>query len=98
MLLARINAGVIESQQLGFITLGGGFYIYMLSKIVGKSFSFLLASAISFAPVASAQDGNHLNNRNGIRHVLLISIDGMHAVDYANCVASKTCPNLAALG
>jgi len=32
------------------------------------------------------------------RHVLLISIDGMHALDYANCVASKTCPNLAALG
>jgi hypothetical protein len=32
------------------------------------------------------------------RHVLLISIDGMHAVDYENCVASDTCPNLAALG
>ena len=32
------------------------------------------------------------------RHVLLISIDGMHALDYENCVASKTCPNLAALG
>jgi hypothetical protein len=28
----------------------------------------------------------------------LLSIDGMHAVDYANCVASNTCPNLAALG
>jgi hypothetical protein len=32
------------------------------------------------------------------RHVLLISIDGMHAVDYQNCAASKTCPNLAELG
>jgi Type I phosphodiesterase / nucleotide pyrophosphatase len=32
------------------------------------------------------------------RHVLLISIDGMHAVDYENCVASNTCPTLAALG
>jgi hypothetical protein len=31
-------------------------------------------------------------------HVLLISIDGMHAVDYANCVKAGTCPNLAALG
>ena len=30
--------------------------------------------------------------------VLLISIDGMHAVDYENCVASGDCPNLAALG
>ncbi|MGO9442676.1 MAG: alkaline phosphatase family protein, partial [Terriglobales bacterium] len=28
----------------------------------------------------------------------MISIDGMHAVDYENCVASNTCPNLAALG
>ena len=35
-----------------------------------------------------------------IRHVLLISIDGMHAVDYANCVASEpvSCPTLKALG
>jgi hypothetical protein len=33
-----------------------------------------------------------------IRHVLLISIDGMHAVDYENCVASQTCPTLAQLG
>ena len=33
-----------------------------------------------------------------VRHVLLISIDGMHAVDFANCVASNTCPHLAELG
>jgi Type I phosphodiesterase / nucleotide pyrophosphatase len=33
-----------------------------------------------------------------IRHVLLISIDGMHAVDYAYCVAHDTCPTLAQLG
>ena len=33
-----------------------------------------------------------------VRHVLLVSIDGMHAVDFANCVASKTCPHLAELG
>jgi hypothetical protein len=32
-----------------------------------------------------------------IRHVLLISIDGMHALDYENCAAG-TCPNLAELG
>jgi len=31
-------------------------------------------------------------------HVLLISIDGMHAIDYQNCVAANTCPNLASLG
>ncbi|MDQ6707370.1 MAG: alkaline phosphatase family protein [Acidobacteriota bacterium] len=41
----------------------------------------------------------------GIRHVLLLSIDGMHALDYLNCSRGMTginggapfCPNLAAL-
>jgi hypothetical protein len=33
-----------------------------------------------------------------ISHVLLISIDGMHSLDYDNCVAAGTCPNLALLG
>jgi hypothetical protein len=32
-----------------------------------------------------------------IRHVLLLSIDGFHAVDLATCVAAHTCPNLARL-
>lgn len=32
-----------------------------------------------------------------IQHVLLLSIDGFHAVDLANCIAGSTCPNLAAL-
>jgi predicted AlkP superfamily pyrophosphatase or phosphodiesterase len=32
------------------------------------------------------------------QRVLLISIDGMHALDFQNCVVAKTCPNLAALG
>ncbi len=31
------------------------------------------------------------------RHVLLISIDGMHALDFHNCTIANTCPNLAAL-
>jgi hypothetical protein len=43
---------------------------------------------------------------NHIKHVLLISIDGMHAVDYRNCAqgisgvngGAPYCPNLAALG
>jgi hypothetical protein len=40
----------------------------------------------------------HLNERNGIQHVLLLSVDGMHAVDYLNCANGGYCPNLAALG
>ena len=40
----------------------------------------------------------HINERNGIRRVLLMSIDGMHALDYENCANGGYCPNLAALG
>ncbi|HEV3216138.1 MAG TPA: alkaline phosphatase family protein, partial [Vicinamibacterales bacterium] len=49
---------------------------------------FMFASA---RPSASPSSG-------AIQHVLLISIDGMHALDYENCVAAGTCPNLAELG
>ena len=44
-------------------------------------------------------NGNGGGDDNGpFQHVLLLSIDGMHAVDYLNCVKAGTCPNLAALG
>ena len=50
-------------------------------------------------PQVYADDGsNHLNDRNGIRRVLLISIDGMHALDYENCVTGGYCPQMAVLG
>ena len=55
-----------------------------------------LSLAVLMAPQAHSED--HLDSRNGIRHVLLISIDGMHALDYENCVKGGYCPNLAALG
>ena len=48
--------------------------------------------------LASRASADELGKGREIKHVLLISIDGMHAVDYENCVASKTCPHLAALG
>jgi hypothetical protein len=58
------------------------------------------------SPVLSAAQNSGLNQRNHIRRVLLVSIDGMHEVDYLNCsqgVASVNgghpyCPNLARLG
>src|SRR5437588_12548015 len=45
------------------------------------------------------------HNRGGVQHVLLISIDGMHALDFINCAQGISgvnggkpyCPNLAAL-
>ncbi len=52
-------------------------------------------SAVAFVPAIFAQQSR---GDREIRHVLLISIDGMHAVDYLNCVASGTCPTLAGLG
>ena len=57
------------------------------------------AIAVTLAVLAVPQAySQHLNSRNGIRRVLLISIDGMHALDYENCVSGGHCPNLAALG
>ena len=54
---------------------------------------------------AVAQDRDHDWDRSSVRHVLLISIDGMHAVDYLNCAngiagvndGRPYCPNLASL-
>jgi hypothetical protein len=63
----------------------------------------VITLAICMAPQMYAQ---HMNQRNGIRRVLLISIDGMHAVDFLNCAngistvnnGTPYCPALAALG
>jgi len=54
----------------------------------------LLGLALGFASLAVAHEGGEDRNHN---RVLLISIDGMHALDFQNCVAAGTCPNLAAL-
>ncbi len=61
----------------------------------------IAALALSFALLGGtlpARAGNDFGDKSEIKHVLLISIDGMHAVDYKNCVASGTCPTLAELG
>src|SRR5215470_10997980 len=73
----------------------------MIKKIV--LFSFVLACTI--AAVADDGDG-HVNSRNHIKRVLLISVDGMHAVDFLNCAngiagangGAPFCPAIAALG
>ena len=57
--------------------------------------SAVLLSALMAVPAVAAP---WHDSEQKIRHVLLVSIDGMHAVDFENCAASKTCPNLAALG
>src|SRR6202035_2663932 len=61
--------------------------------IVGVAIGAILLATASIRRAYSDEDGDH-----DIRHVLLISVDGMHAVDYINCVKGGYCPNLAALG
>jgi hypothetical protein len=66
----------------------------------------LLMSLCMAAPAARSQSFGHDRDDRDIRHVLLISIDGMHALDYVNCAKGVStinsgtpyCPNLAALG
>jgi Type I phosphodiesterase / nucleotide pyrophosphatase len=48
--------------------------------------------AMAFAAHAEESDASEKS-----RHVLLLSIDGMHAVDFQNCIAANTCPGMAAL-
>jgi type I phosphodiesterase/nucleotide pyrophosphatase len=71
---------------------------FRLKTVCAVVFAALVA-AISLVPrVYSAGSPRSNDDDNRIRHVLLISIDGMHALDYENCVSVGTCPNLAALG
>ena len=66
---------------------------------IGLLTVFALAVIPGRLCAAPSPDNDHRDDhKEKARHVLLISIDGMHAVDYANCVAANTCPHLAALG
>src|SRR5215813_2826653 len=65
----------------------------LLNKLNVAAITFSLAFLVT-PPAYSA----HTNERHGVRRILLLSIDGMHALDYENCVQSGDCPNLAALG
>jgi len=66
--------------------------------VIKRISAVALGLALLGGVLASRASADELGKGREIKHVLLISIDGMHAVDYENCVASKTCPHLAALG
>ena len=60
-----------------------------------------IAAGLALATGAAADDGSRLHHE-GIQHVLLISIDGMHSVDFINCAhgingGAPYCPHLARL-
>src|SRR5215510_10150235 len=61
------------------------------------AYAFLLATLLTSSTYAKQQNDDNGEDHGG-RHVLLISIDGMHALDYENCVTGGYCPTLAALG
>jgi hypothetical protein len=66
----------------------------------GLAIGLTVSSQLMFATATYADDdGTHDHNRHGrrIEHVLLLSIDGFHGFDLANCIASQLCPNLAKL-
>ncbi|HEV2716297.1 MAG TPA: alkaline phosphatase family protein [Terriglobales bacterium] len=59
-----------------------------------NKFAVALAGALVLAAfVPGAYADSHINERNHIRHVLLISVDGLHGLDVANFVQSH--PNSA---
>ena len=73
-------------------------------SIASVSRAVAAAVAACAATLTLAQNAQNAQNDNGnggnqvrSHHVLLISIDGMHAVDFKNCASAGTCPNLAAL-
>src|SRR5258707_10496109 len=75
-------------------------------EVAMKKSTTLLMLTVLAATAAHAQDRDDRLERNQIRHVLLLSIDGMHAVDFLNCSKGMSavnngmpyCPNLASLG
>src|ERR1700741_5237968 len=73
-----------------------------------KTLALLSLTFICITGTAVAEDnshGKHDNSRNHIKRVLLISVDGMHAVDFKNCAngistannGEPFCPAIAAL-
>jgi Type I phosphodiesterase / nucleotide pyrophosphatase len=65
----------------------------MLSKSL--TMAGIVTAVLGTSPVAVSAAGE--SDRGKIRHVLLLSIDGFHAVDLEVCVATGACPNLAKL-
>lgn len=71
-------------------------------KTIATAIALIALSGAS----AKSQDREERSERSPIRHVLLLSVDGMHAVDFRNCSRGLSgvnqgtpyCPNLAALG
>jgi predicted AlkP superfamily pyrophosphatase or phosphodiesterase len=56
-----------------------------------------LGASLALAACGGSYDNSPTNAIAGAQHVLLVSIDGLHQQDLANCIAAKTCPSIATL-
>lgn len=67
----------------------------------GTSHSFLALSLVATASIGltacGGSDSSNSSSSLGVKHALLISIDGLHQQDLAVCIAANTCPNIASL-
>ncbi len=75
-------------------------------RVFSSTAALLAGLALGASAVAVTAHAEPSLNREGIRHVLLISIDGMQSIDFINCVhgvasvnnGASYCPRLAELG
>ena len=77
------------------------------NKLILAGLTTLLPMAVSAQQAGSPDAASwEQSNKSSVQHVLLLSVDGMHAVDLLNCAkgvaginnGAPYCPNLAALG
>jgi predicted AlkP superfamily pyrophosphatase or phosphodiesterase len=67
---------------------------FRLAVIVSFLGATMVAACSTDTMMTTAAPANGIANA---RHVLLVSIDGLHEQDLAICMAAKTCPNIASL-
>jgi hypothetical protein len=67
-------------------------------QIIKTVMSFVLAASMLMSPVQASAAGNGSNSSTQtVKHVLLISVDGLHALDLAKYVKSHENSTLAKL-
>lgn len=79
--------------------------VFMTTRNYLLALGAILYLSVTLVPAAHAQAQTQLDDHDTIGHVLLLTVDGMHVVDYLNCSQGVTgvnggetyCPNLAKL-
>ena len=62
-------------------------------KVLARVLTGTVLATGLFSPVFQATSAI-ADDDNKVRHVLLLSVDGFHAVDLAVCIKTGNCPNL----